>query len=54
MSEETFVRVLERRAHDVQPRHLRFEDVRELGPPHPPPAPDRGVAAWPPRSWPRS
>jgi hypothetical protein len=28
MSEETFVRELERRADDVQPRHLRFEDVR--------------------------
>ena len=28
MSEETFVRELERRADDVQPRHLGFEDVR--------------------------
>ena len=28
MSEQTFVRELERRADDVQPRHLRFEDVR--------------------------
>ena len=28
MSEETLVRELERRAGDVQPRHLRFEDVR--------------------------
>jgi hypothetical protein len=28
MSEETFVRVLERRADDVRPRHLGFEDVR--------------------------
>ena len=29
MSEETFVRELERRADDVQPRHLQFEDVRD-------------------------
>ena len=28
MSEETFVRELERRAEDVQPRHFGFEDVR--------------------------
>ncbi len=28
MSEETFVRVLERRADDVRPRHLDLEDVR--------------------------
>jgi hypothetical protein len=28
MSEQTFVRELERRADDVQPRYLRFEDVR--------------------------
>ena len=28
MSDETFVRELERRADDVQPRFLQFEDVR--------------------------
>ena len=28
MSEQTFVRELERRAEDVQPRHFGFEDVR--------------------------
>ena len=28
MSEQTFVRELERRADDVQPRHFGFEDVR--------------------------
>ena len=28
MSEETFVRELERRSEDVLPRHLAFEDVR--------------------------